>query len=42
MVRAVTLNIIKGLPAKEISKLVNKFKDFKVAQVAILTKQTEL
>ena len=32
------LDIIKDLPAKEISELTNKFKDFKVAQVAILTK----
>jgi len=30
------LNIIKDLPAKEIGELANKFKDFKVAQMAIL------
>jgi len=35
-------NIIKDLPTKEISELANKFKDFKVAQVAILTRQIEL
>jgi len=36
------LNIIKDLPTEEIGKLANKFKDFKVAQMAILTKQAEL
>jgi len=34
-------NIIKDLSAKEISELANKFKDFEVAQVAILTRQTK-
>ena len=36
------LNIIKDLPAKEISELAEKFKDFKVAQMAILSRQAEL
>jgi len=30
------LNIIKDLPTKEMGELANKFKDFKVAQMAIL------
>jgi len=36
------LNIIKDLPAKEMSELAKKFKDFKVAQIAILSRQVEL
>ena len=36
------LNIIKDLPAKEMGELANKFKEFKVAQMAILTRQAEL
>jgi len=36
------LNIIKDLPAKEMGELAGKFKDFKVAQIAILSRQAEL
>ena len=36
------LNIIKDLPAKEMGELANKFKDFEVAQMAILIRQVEL
>ena len=36
------LNIIKDLPTEEMGKLTNKFKDFEVAQMAILIKQAEL
>ena len=36
------LNIIKDLPTKEIGELVNKFKDFKIAQIAILIRQAKL
>ena len=36
------LNIIKDLPTKEISELTKKFKDFKIAQIAILNRQVEL
>jgi len=32
------LNIIKDLSAKEISELTKKFKDFEVAQMAILSR----
>ena len=36
------LDIIKDLPTKEMGELANKFKDFKVAQMAILIRQAEL
>jgi len=36
------LDIIKDLPAEEMGELANKFEDFEVAQMAILTRQAEL
>ena len=36
------LNIIKDLPTEEMGELADKFKDFEVAQMTILTRQVEL
>ncbi|XTI82955.1 hypothetical protein V2W45_1357437 [Cenococcum geophilum] len=36
------LDIIKGLPAEEMGELADKFEDFEVAQMAILSRQAEL